>query len=152
MSINTTALFEDFRESVDMDWVERMISGTSESCIEVINAWSNLLSINWESVIENTDVILKYIAWKLLVRPVPNLTAKIYTFFSDYLTVLISTYLMLELCNSYTMTEYELTVIITTLMKNSGDKNNAPSVKMFYQTLVACADQRYVRIKRIRYE
>ena len=43
---------------------------------------------------------------------------------------------MLELCNSYTMTEYELTVIITTLMKNSGDKNNAPSV----------------RIKRIRYE
>ena len=58
---------------------------------------------------------------------------------------------MLELCNSYTMTEYELTVIITTLMKNSGDKNNAPSVKMFYQTLVACADQRYVRIKMIRY-
>ena len=43
------------------------------------------------------------------------------------------------------MTEYELTVIITTLMKNSGDKNNAPSVKMFYQTLVACADQHYVR-------
>ena len=89
MSINTTALFEDFRESVDMDWVERMISGTSESCVEVINAWSNLLSINWESVIENTDVSGKYIAWKLLVRPVPNLTAKIYTFFSDYLTVLI---------------------------------------------------------------
>lgn len=72
-----------------MGWVERMISGTSESCQDVIDAWSNLLTLNCESVMDNTDLILKYIAWKLLVRPVPSLTAKIYTFFSDYLTVLI---------------------------------------------------------------
>ena len=42
------------------------------------------------------------------------------------------------------MTDYELTVILTTLVKLSADPAYSVNVKMFYQALIACADQQQV--------
>ena len=42
------------------------------------------------------------------------------------------------------MTDYELTVIVTTLIKLSADSTYSVNVKMFYQALVACANQQQV--------
>lgn len=88
-NVNTMAIFDDLRDCVDPSWMERIVTGTSESCLLVLDTWSELLSFLPESLIANADVVLKFLSWRLLVRPTPVLIDRLFSFVNDFISLLI---------------------------------------------------------------
>ena len=88
-NVNTMAIFDDLRDCVDPSWMERIVTGTSESCLLVLDTWSELLSFLPESLIANADVVLKFLSWRLLVRPTPVLIDLLFSFVNDFISLLI---------------------------------------------------------------
>ena len=67
-----------------------MITGTTESCQEVMDVWSEMVEKEEDVLVMNLDVVLKYVSWKLVVRPVPVIITMIYAFLGDLFTMLIT--------------------------------------------------------------